>query len=473
MKDETIHRRSAARAPRSAALFGLPAAVYTSTALGQLGRAMAAATLPASKIPSGYVYLGQFIAHDLSRLDPHQGSVGCVEDLIQLRTPALNLENVYGQGFDDPAIAVDGETGLMQLGRTEGDACAVSTWNDLPRRDESIAKIPDDRDDENLLVAQLHVAFLKLHNLFCSRIRQQGVVDPERLFQAARHQLILHYQEVVLYDFLNLFIEPRLWKSVVFDRQSRLWSPSFTRPAQMPVEFAAAAFRFGHSMVRQHYTLDERLPLVDLQTLFALTGHGRMGGAGGTVPQSHVIDWRLFFPFDREHEPRFMNFGMRIDPAVSIKAPGHADPLIAKTLQTGVRCLLPSAQSIVRHLQAQPDLAIRMLTATELNPEVHVIAGCNVRRSRLLDLVESSHDFARDTPLAYYLLAEAHVYCDGLRLGPLGGRIVAEVLLALVASSTPSIMFHQRDERLVQATGRLPGLDRPYLRMSDLLRAIA
>ena len=458
---------------QSCSLFDLPAAKYDSAALELLASAMAAATLPASRTPSGYVYLGQFIAHDLSRLDPTQGAVSRIDELRQLRTPVLNLENIYGKGFDDPDIALNKRTGYMEIGHTLDASGAAATLDDLPRGAACLARIPDDRDDENLIVAQLHVAFLKLHNFFCDRLRLQGVMDPQALFYAARRELILHYQEVVLYDFLPAIVDASTWRSVVLERRLQLWQTSRSEPARMPIEFATAAFRFGHSMVRQHYTLNARLPLVDLQTLFSFTGHGAMGGGTqGALPQSHVIDWRLFFPFEADRERRFMNFGMRIDPAVSIKAPPDFTSLVAKSLRTGVRCLLPSAQSVVTYLEKHHvNLGIGLLTSDELSPEVHVIEGSTVRTAKLLELADNASGFATDTPLVYYVLAEAHARCDGLRLGPLASRIVAEVLCGAVFTCTPSIMFEQRDKRFVHATGETLGSR--HLRMSDLLRAAA
>jgi hypothetical protein len=40
--------------------------------------------------------------------------------------------------------------------------------------------------------------------------------------------------------------------------------------------------------------------------------------------------------------------------------------------------------------------------------------------------------FGEHTPLWYYILREAEVLADGRKLGPVGGRIVAEVLLGLL-----------------------------------------
>ena len=47
-------------------------------------------------------------------------------------------------------------------------------------------------------------------------------------------------------------------------------------------------------------------------------------------------------------------------------------------------------------------------------------------------------------PLWYYVLAEAEQLQDGLRLGPVGGRIVAETILGILDSDKDSY-FHERD----------------------------
>ncbi len=456
---------------RCFSLFDVPAACYPADAIDGLARAMSRVILPSSRIPSGYVYLGQFIAHDLSRLDPTQGSISKPSELRQMRAPMLNLENVYGEGFDDPTIAIERGTGLMKLDRASTARCDADVpVHDLPRDEDGRARIPDDRDDENLLVAQLHVAFLELHNLFCRRIRANDALSARAIFEAARRQTILHYQEMVLYDFLPTIAGLDTWRKVLLEREAVLWpSPR----SQMPIEFAVAAFQFGHSMVRRHYTLNARLPLVDFDTLFAYTGLFRMNGQGRTLPSSHRVDWRLFFAGVCSRTPRFMNYAMRIGPATIIKTPHDRDLLAKKSLRTAQRCGLGDAQHILKQLRSlDAEAAFRPLTADELNPEVYVVDRDGVHNVRVFDLIGTSHPFATSTPLSYYLLAEALATRQGLALGPLGGQIVAETLWHLARGSSPSILFERRDERFIPATGRR--VDSSLrLRMSDLLGAVA
>ena len=47
--------------------------------------------------------------------------------------------------------------------------------NDLPRAPHGFALIGDHRNDENLIVAQLHLAFLKFHNKVVAGIRDGSI----------------------------------------------------------------------------------------------------------------------------------------------------------------------------------------------------------------------------------------------------------------------------------------------------------
>jgi hypothetical protein len=449
-------------------MFALPPAQFEPDALDQLAESMAVSTLPASRIPSGYVYLGQFIGHDLSKLEitPAESVLG--ERILQQRTPALDLENVYGEGFDDPRIAVDQATGRMLLGRFAGRGGELEHAGDLPRHPASTPVIPDERDDENLLIGQLHAAFLRLHNFFCERLSARSAWEARTLFAAARRQLILHYQEVVLYDFLRAVLDDEIFRSVVLRGECLLFRDGSDALSAVPLEFAVAAFRFGHSMVRRHYTLNVRQPLVGIDTLFAMTGRGAMQGAQGALPATHRVDWQLFFPVAGGAEARFMNFAMRIGPAINFRLPdGHN--LAQKSLYTESRCRLPDAQNLVASIaRCAPAVRITPLGREALNPEVQFIDGNTVRSARLLDRCAATRCMLDSTPLSYYLLAEAHAQHGGLRLGRLGSRIVAEVLFNLIAHSSPSCLRAVRESEFVRASGCTAG--RPHLTMSDLLR---
>src|SRR4030095_5060090 len=134
-------------------LFDLPPTIFNADVMRRLAKAMrAAATSVASRCDSGYVYLGQFITHDITKRAPAPAGNEFVpaSELVQQRTPALDLDNVYGDGFDDPQIGIDRYTGKMLLGRVVDSNDRPGSEDDLPRAG-LMALIGDERDDENLL----------------------------------------------------------------------------------------------------------------------------------------------------------------------------------------------------------------------------------------------------------------------------------------------------------------------------------
>jgi hypothetical protein len=467
-------------------LFDLPPTIFNPDVLQSLARAMSAAETEfkgVGRCDSGYVYLGQFITHDITkRASMPANQFVPASELVQERTPALDLDNVYGDGFSDDKI-VDRSTGKMWLGKVVDANGQPGSEDDLPRTN-SKARIPDERDDENLLIAQLHVQFLKLHNLFVDRIREEKPsLKPEELFNEARRNLILCYQDVVLYDFLPTVLDREVSDRVIRNNKPTLWQPLRAEMARMPIEFAAAAFRFAHAMVRPTYAINDRRS-ADADTLFAMTGAGTGFGDRRALPDTHIVDWRLFFSglCQPEELPTDVNKAMPIAPSVGVKidrsklpaamAPGAGQiSLAALDLSTGNFSMLPDAQAIVRHLQAtHPELNLERLTDEELNPT-----------GLLLHLREQGgtpgddhYGLTKKSPLFYYVICEAYARQRGHRLGPLGSLIVAETLRALTYLSSPSVLQTPNDVSRaigIQPTGNeIDG--RRRFKMTDLLEAI-
>ena len=210
---------------------------------------------------SGYVYLGQFIDHDITRDVRLLREAGCdTEQTLNFRTPALDLDLLYGK---DPAAVpclYEGK-GHLKLGMTEARYGRTSTDDDLPRRPDGTAIVMDARSDENLFIAQTHVLFAKFHNCVLELLKDQptlsaGPVDAS-LFERARRFVTWHYQWIVLKDFLPHIVQKETLKDIeknglhLFPRAHTPADSSFA----LPVEFTVAAFRFGHSMVRDGYFL--------------------------------------------------------------------------------------------------------------------------------------------------------------------------------------------------------------------------
>src|SRR6195256_2169938 len=155
-----------------------------------------------SGIPALYTYFGQFIDHDLT-FDPVSVLTKAQDPdgLVDFRTPALDLDNVYGRGPGDQPYMYDGlkfSLGLPLKGKGQPDS------TDLPRFNGR-ALIGDPRNDENSIVSQLQGLFLRFHNRFVDD-------NPGLTFQDIQKLVRFHYQYVVLNDFL-----PRIVHSSVLN----------------------------------------------------------------------------------------------------------------------------------------------------------------------------------------------------------------------------------------------------------------
>ena len=124
----------------------------------------------------------------------------------------------------------------------------------MPRNAEGVALIGDSRNDVHFLVSQLHVAMIKLHNRLVERARERGVTGAD-VFEVGRRETIWHYQWVIVNDYLPRLVGAELVDSVLDE------GPRFYRPdgvPRIPLEFADAAFRYGHSQVRDAFKLNAR-----------------------------------------------------------------------------------------------------------------------------------------------------------------------------------------------------------------------
>ena len=194
-------------------------------------------------IPAAYTYLGQFVDHDLT-LDP--------------ASPRFDLDNLYGRGPHDQDYMYRKDGIRMLLGeRMSGDPFDPGAVQ-LPRGPNGRALIGDPRDDENRIVAQLHALFLRFHNKVVDQLGGKKHVS----FQEARQQVRWHYQWVLVNDFLPRILEEQTYQSVFPDpyRYARAIPRLRDNDLElMPVEFAEAAYRFGHSMIRPLYRLNSDL----------------------------------------------------------------------------------------------------------------------------------------------------------------------------------------------------------------------
>src|SRR5215218_5942738 len=298
--------------------------------LKKVGAAMAVAGGGQSQIPAGFTYLGQFIDHDLTfdKTSVMFGANVTPAELLQGRSPSLDLDSLYGAGPDDPESAKFYEAdGIhLKMGRSTGP---TKVGFDLPRGEGSTnvqkrkAIIPDPRNDENLAVAQTHCAMIRFHNRVADSL--PAAVPPSQRFGQARELVTKHYQWMLRTDYL-----PRICaKGVVNDvfnngrKAFEVGVPATDVPT-MPIEFSVAAFRLGHSMIRRDYNWNARFPGHQgaLSLLFEFSATS--GGLGGETRliSTWIADFRRLYDFGEADKPNLevpankFNRAMRIDTSI-------------------------------------------------------------------------------------------------------------------------------------------------------------
>ncbi|MDX1983737.1 MAG: heme peroxidase family protein [Bryobacteraceae bacterium] len=406
-------------------------------------------------IPAGFTYLGQFIDHDITfDTTPLPEIVTDPQAIHNFRTPKLDLDSLYGGGPGaQPYLYTRANDALFVIGtnRESPDQNGVNIPalpNDLPRNAEGFALIGDKRNDENLLVAQLHLAMLKFHNKVVTT-RNVG-------FDEARRIVTWHYQWMVIHDFLARLVSPAVLNDVLANGRKFF---TFQEEAFMPVEFSVAAYRLGHSMVRDDYfhnrvfnPTSDRLAPGSLSLLFRFTG---LSGSGGDVPvpTNWIIDWRRFFEFAGLPADFQRNHSRLLDTKLAatlgnLPIPDPEKRLAVRNLIRGVKLGLPSGQAIAAAMGITP------LTPSE------VASGSDAA-------IVTKHGFDTKTPLWYYILKEAEVRGAGRRLGPVGSRIVAETFIGLLDGDANS--FRSQDPTF---TPDLPSATPGQFTMVDLLNFV-
>jgi hypothetical protein len=454
--------------------------------LRKVALAMTGGSETDGKVPSGYTYLGQFVDHDLT-FDATTVAFGddvSPADLLQGRSPTLDLDSLYGAGPLDPVSAgfYEADRTRLKVGKTTRIGSDVARVGfDVPRvggagAGRDLADIPDRRNDENLVVAQTHAAMIRFHNRVVAGLGP--ATPPAERFEKARRKVVLHYQWMLRHDYLPRICDGAVVKDV-FDNGRKVVEPGadpLTMPT-MPVEFAVAAFRLGHSMVREAYDWNARFPngsgTLDLLFFFS----GTSGGLGGdpTLPSNWIADWRRLYRFSQvghaELDPPAGEFNLArridtrlVDPLATLPAGSFGGSvtdeatiranLAFRNLVRARMMKLASGQQMAALLRAS-GVPVTTLTKAQLR-------GTGGRSTATLDdLTAPQRDaFLKDTPLWFYVLREAELN-DGVLTG-VGARLVAETFHRAMEGSTFSIV---RNPGFRPSLGEKDG----RFRMADLL----
>src|SRR5215469_7711522 len=403
---------------------------------------------------AGATFIGQFTDHDITF--DQTSKLGVTQNPLtspNARTPALDLDSVFGGGPGiRPDLYVpnpDGSVGPQLLIGSGG------VHEDVPRTANGdgtySAILGDPRNDENLMIAGLHCAHILFYNRVLSELGSidlspypaaQGadLSNAHDQFLIARQITLWHYQWLLVNEHLPQ-IAGQAMVTNVLSNGNQFYKPP-AGDAFMPIEFGAAAYRFGHSMVRPSYranftsgTGDSTNPAADpfFGLVFDATAPSFSGPItsdrddllGGFPAPRRYIGWQTFFDLGDGQ----------------VKNNKKVDTTISTVLLT-----LP-VPAIAPHTQTAPTVVPQRNLLRQLTwglPSGQAIAAAigttPLTGGYLADIRQVYKPFATSTPLWYYVLAEAKIVNDGLNLGPVAGRIVTETLIGLLRADPTSYL---------------------------------
>lgn len=408
-------------------------------------------------IPAGYTYLGQFLIHDLM-----YGMYGSKQP------PVFNLGCLYGQGPEKAAY----------LYRYFKDASGNDTFRgvkfhlwqklingefirwDMPRGNpgsedtqdpEPIALIPDSRNDRNFIISQLHCVWALFHNAvvnlefnrLSSEEKQTLSHESKRaaLFAKCRNIVLKYYRHIIVSDYLERIVDREVLDEIWNDNKYLIFDAPYTKdqlkrvhpPVLMP-EFMDAAFRFGHTQIREFYLLtwdETRGPFGQKHVRIFESDPEKDDLRGFKKNKDIRIDWRLFFDFGKDAAIK-PQYSKAIDPYMAFPlgnlpflAPGNSN-LIHRDAQKSKADFNPG--------KAYADVWKKNNETYELD---------KVMKKLKIYCIDPDKDPDK-APLWLYLLVEAEVLGKvpihddsgklisnegGRKLGPIGERIVAEQMI--------------------------------------------
>lgn len=392
-------------------------------ALDALSQTMRATdTLDQGSADAGMTFLGQMVDHDITldatsalgtRIDP--------ATISNVRTPSLDLDCVYGAGPEaSPVLYGAGEQGqFLMFGREDNHL-------DLARTCAGKALIGDPRNDENILVAQVHSLFIELHNILMSKVREGGgpaadiracahdgiaekvwhdhVKKKLESFEEVRRFIRLHYQWIILNELLPAFVDQACLDAAMTD------TPFGWDAPVMPVEFTGACYRFGHATTQFEYKLTEGGPA---QKLFDIMGFGAR-------PETGNIDYGAFFGMEGGAAQKARPVGPKLG------EPLFALPFVEAAIELGdideVLTVEQSANLALRNM-------VRDRYTYQLASGQQVALKLGTKPVPVPDALTSKG--FKKTPLWFYALQEAEAHGGGKLTGA-GGTIVSTVFANLL-----------------------------------------
>ncbi len=320
------------------------------------------------------------------------------------------------------------------------------------------AVIGDPRNDENLVIAQIHLVFLLAHNkLLDQKLAAIGdtisLDDRIKAIGETRRTLVDHWQAIVLDDYLTEHVgrakaDALRTGAYVFYTSGDGQPFCKAQPGAMPHEFAVGAFRHGHSQVRAGYRLNQRngagfLQMFGDKALFA----------------DRALDFRLFFNSVNKFDP---NSDDSLTPAQSMAIDTILSPPLAMLMAPSIpKSDLghPTRSNLAKRNLARagdtssPDfLTVRLLSGLQVAQAIQargatiaLLSDAEVAASALGKAPAVATAFpqglkASDLPLWVYVLLEAELKQSGRQLGDVGGIIIGETLAGLIRCDEQGIL---------------------------------
>lgn len=421
-------------------------------------------------VPAGYTYLFQLAGHDLTHTSLEPRGLGDNDVRPEnLRRQGLRLETVFGGGAMGCPFAYDrSEDGKdrLRIGQVEDTTLpaykdARIAWSeptrDLPRmffradggqdKQQLVTDvlIPDARNDDNNILAQLTALFHGLYNLMVDH--SDVVPQTHERARIARLATARIYRRVLRHDLMRRILHPDVF-TYYQNGGDRVDRPDDSNSVSW--EFAFAAARVAHGMVRDSYNLNAELGSVELLQLI-LTSSSHFSDMTPTR-RNWLLDWDLFFTeTDADQQGDSFNWALRFGPHVAAHMTARdAAPAQSDDHPTGT----PFRDMMREQLLDLPrveDLCAAMSGGLADMPALNLAQGASLRRGMMAEQLEmlkirlrgktfglSDADLdqiAAAPPLNLYLMCEAKAWGqDGATLGPLGSVLVAEAMWAAFAT---------------------------------------
>ncbi len=427
-------------------------------------------------IAAGYTYLGQFIDHDIT-FDPVSSlqRLNDPEALTDFRTPRFDLDSVYGRGPADQPYMFTGDERLFELGRklqVPGNPHFDEKAVDHLRAAKGRALIGDKRNDENVIVAQLHTLFMRFHNRFAT----DHETGKNLTFAELQQEVRWHYQWIVLHDYLPVIVGQDLVNDILphlVKRTSIHADPPKLRFYEwkndpfIPTEFSVAAFRFGHSMVRPVYRLSRTFELLKAdkiteqpdkdgkesdglgrRMIFDVIDEKALNGFKPIIDK-WSIEWDLYFKMSSTGndltkgrvQPSYKVDTSMVNPLANLpefKGMGNSAMLPFRNLMRGFSMRLPCGEDVAKAMSEKPlEEEWRKIGRAEDMEE------WNKNAKHFSEFGFEAKPFAKKTPLWLYILAEGAkntLTGNTAALGPVGGRIIAETMIGMMLGDTHSYL---------------------------------